>query len=61
MAAESTTEGTELQSEASRCRPPFPIFPFVFPMIFLIGIMVLIGRRRNRRERALQARGEEVD
>jgi len=44
-----------------RCPPPFPFFPIVFPMIFPIGVLTLLGRRRKRRERSVEARLGEVE
>ena len=38
------------------CRPPFPIFPIVCPLMFPIGFMIVMGRMRKRRRRALEAR-----
>jgi hypothetical protein len=37
-------------------RPPFPIFPIVCPLMFPIGFVVVMGRLRKRRRRALEAR-----
>jgi hypothetical protein len=41
---------------AGPCRPPFPIFPIVFPLMLPIGFMLLMGRRRRRRQRSLEKR-----
>ena len=61
MSAESATEEEEVPGGSSPCQPRFPIFPFVFPLMFPIGMMALISRRRDRRERALEMRLEEVE
>ena len=61
MSDEPTEESAEPECRPSRCRPPFPLFPFVFPMIFPIGLMAFIGRRRNLRERSLEARIEQIE
>jgi hypothetical protein len=45
-----------MDSESRQCRggrpcpPPFPVFPFVFPLMFPIGlaaILIAMGRRRR--------------
>ena len=56
MSAEDVTE----ESWAPR-RPPFPIFPIVCPLMFPIGLMIVIGRMRARRRGALEARLAEVE
>ena len=61
MTAESADDGGEPHDGASRHRPPFPVFPIVFPLIFPIGVMTFLSRRRDRRERALELRLEEVE
>ena len=43
------------------CRPPFPIFPIVCPLMFPIGFLVVMGRMRRRRRRALEARLAQVE
>ncbi len=61
MSAESPWDESEQQEGGMRCRPPFPIFPIVCPLIFPIGVMTLLLRRRERRERALEARVGKVE
>jgi hypothetical protein len=61
MSAESPWGEDESHGGGMRCPPPFPFFPIVFPMIFPIGVMTLLGRRRKRRERSFEARLEEVE
>jgi hypothetical protein len=61
MTDESTVESAEPECAPSRCRPSFPLFPFVFPMMFPIGLMIFIGRRRSLRERALEMRIEQIE
>jgi len=43
------------------CPPPFPIFPFVFPLFFPVGFMLLTRRLRRRRAHALKARLSKIE
>ncbi|HUS83011.1 MAG TPA: hypothetical protein VM013_07150 [Dehalococcoidia bacterium] len=61
MSAESPWDESEPHGGGMRCPPPFPLFPIVFPMIFPIGVLTLLGRRRRRRERSVETRLGEVE
>jgi len=54
---------SEFETDESQapCRPPFPIFPIVFPLMFPIGFMIVMGRMRRRRRKALEARLAQVE
>jgi len=56
MSAEPAVDECEYHGGPWRGRPPFPIFPIVCPLMFPIGFIVVMGRLRKRRRRALEAR-----
>jgi len=61
MSAEPAVDDCEYHAGLWRGRPPFPIFPIVCPLMFPIGFMVMMGRRRRHRRRALEARLAQVE
>jgi hypothetical protein len=61
MSAEPAVDECEYHGGPSRGRPPFPIFPFVCPLMFPVGFMVMMGRLRRRRRRAVEARLAQVE
>jgi hypothetical protein len=59
MATES--EGRERERELRAFpRPPFPVFPFVMPLMFPIGFVALLIILGSRRQRTLEARLAEI-